>query len=187
MKNLKTIAIALLVAFGTVNAQTKKVDAAKSTISWVGKKVTGQHEGTLNLKDGSLIFKGKKVVGGNFTVDMTSMTTTDLKAGQGKEKLDGHLKSEDFFGTEKFPTATLVFKSIGVKSPGVYSVTADLTIKGITNSVTFDLAANANSATTKLIVDRTKFGIKYGSKSLVDTIADRAIDDEFELNVALKF
>ncbi|MDH4402744.1 MAG: YceI family protein [Flavobacterium sp.] len=187
MRNLKTIVIALLVAFGTVNAQTKKVDAAKSTISWVGKKVTGQHEGTLNLKEGKLIFKGKKVVGGNFTVDMTSMTTTDLKTGQGKEKLDGHLKSEDFFGTEKFPTATLVFKSIGVKSPGVYSVTADLKIKGITNSVTFDLVANANTATTKLIIDRTKFGIKYGSKSLVDTIADRAIDDEFELNVALKF
>jgi len=60
MKNLKTIALALLVAFGTVNAQTKKVDAAKSTISWVGKKVTGQHEGTVNLKEGNLIFKGKK-------------------------------------------------------------------------------------------------------------------------------
>lgn len=187
MKNLKTIAIALLVAFGTVNAQTKKVDAAKSTISWVGKKVTGQHEGTVNLKEGNLIYKGKKVVGGNFTVDMTSMTTTDLKAGQGKEKLDGHLKSEDFFGTEKFPTATLVFKSIGEKSAGVYSVTADLTIKGVTNSVNFELTAAANTSTAKLTIDRTKFGIKYGSKSLADTIADRAIDDEFELSVALKF
>jgi polyisoprenoid-binding protein YceI len=187
MKNLKTIAIALLVAFGTVNAQTKKVDAAKSTISWVGKKVTGQHEGTVNLKEGNLIFKGKKVVGGNFTVDMTTITTTDLKAGQGREKLDGHLKSEDFFGTEKFQTATLVFKSIGEKSPGVYSVTADLTIKGVTNSVNFELAASANAATAKLNIDRTKFGIKYGSKSLADTIADRAINDEFELSVALKF
>ena len=182
-----TIAIALLVSFGTVNAQTKKIDAAKSTISWVGKKVTGQHEGTVNFKDGNLIFKGKKVVGGNFTVDMTSMTTMDLKAGQGKEKLDGHLKSEDFFGTEKFPTATLVFKSIGEKSSGVYSVTADLTIKGVTNSVNFELTAATNNASAKLIIDRTKFGIKYGSKSLADTIADRAIDDEFELSVALKF
>ncbi len=182
-----TIAIALLVSFGTVNAQTKKIDASKSTISWVGKKVTGQHEGTVNFKDGNLIFKGKKVVGGNFTVDMTSMTTTDLKAGQGKEKLDGHLKSEDFFGTEKFPTATLVFKSIGEKSSGVYSVTADLTIKGVTNSVNFELTAATNNASAKLIIDRTKFGIKYGSKSLADTIADRAIDDEFELSVALKF
>jgi len=187
MTKLKTIAIALLVTFGTVNAQTKKVDAAKSSINWLAKKVTGQHEGTVNLKEGNLIFKGKKVVGGNFTVDMTSMTTTDLKAGQGKEKLDGHLKSEDFFGIEKFPTATLVFKSIGEKSAGVYSVTADLTIKGITDSVNFDLTTSANTATTKLSVDRTKFGIKYGSKSLVDTIADKAIDDEFELTVALKF
>lgn len=187
MKNLKTIALALLVAFGTVNAQTKKVDVTKSSISWVGKKVTGQHEGTVNLKEGNLIFKGKKVVGGNFTVDMTSMTTTDLKAGQGKEKLDGHLKSEDFFGTEKFTTATLVFKSIGEKSAGVYSVTADLTIKGVTNSVNFELTAAANTGSAKLIIDRTKFGIKYGSKSLADTIADRAIDDEFELTVALKF
>ena len=188
MTKLKTIAIALLVAFGTVNAQTKKIDAAKSSINWLAKKVTGQHEGTVNLKEGNLIFKGKKVVGGNFTVDMTSMTTTDLKAGQGKEKLDGHLKSEDFFGTEKFPTATLVFKTIGEKSAGVYSVTADLTIKGVTNSVNFDLATSStNTATTKLNIDRTKFGIKYGSKPLVDTIADRAIDDEFELSVALKF
>ena len=83
MTNFKTIAIALLVAFGTatVTAQTKKVDATKSTITWVGKKVTGQHDGTINLKEGALTFKGKNVVGGNFIVDMTSMTTTDLKAG----------------------------------------------------------------------------------------------------------
>jgi polyisoprenoid-binding protein YceI len=187
MKNLKTIAIALLVAFGTVNAQTKKVDAAKSTISWVGKKVTGQHEGTVNLKEGNLIFKGKKVVGGNFTVDMTSMTTTDLKAGQGKEKLDGHLKSEDFFGTEKFPTATLVFKTISEKSAGVYSVTADLTIKGITDSVSFDMATTANTASANVKINRTKFGIKYGSGSFFDNLGDKAIADNFDLTVALKF
>ena len=187
MKNLKTIAIAVLVAFGTVNAQTKKVDAAKSTISWVGKKVTGQHEGTVNLKEGSLIFKGKKVVGGNFTVDMTSMTTTDLKAGQGKEKLDGHLKSEDFFGTEKSPTSTLVFKTIATKSAGVYTVTADLTIKGITDSVTFDLATTANTASANVKINRTKFGIKYGSGSFFDNLGDKAIADEFDLTVALKF
>jgi len=187
MTHLKTIAIALLVAFGTVNAQTKKVDAAKSSISWLAKKVTGQHDGTVNLKEGNLIFKGKKIVGGNFTVDMTSMTTTDLKAGQGKEKLDGHLKSEDFFGTEKYPTATLVFKSIGEKSAGVYSVTADLTIKGITDSVTFDLATTANTASTNVKINRTKFGIKYGSGSFFDNLGDRVIDDEFLLTVALKF
>jgi polyisoprenoid-binding protein YceI len=187
MRNLKTIVIALLVAFGTVNAQTKKVDATKSSINWLAKKVTGQHEGTVNLKEGNLIFKGKKVVGGNFTVDMTSMTTTDLKAGQGKEKLDGHLKSEDFFGTEKFPTSTLVFKTIAAKSAGVYTVTADLTIKGITDSVTFDLATTANTASANVKINRTKFGIKYGSGSFFDNLGDKAIADEFDLTVALKF
>jgi polyisoprenoid-binding protein YceI len=187
MRNLKTIALALLVAFGTVNAQTKKVDAAKSSINWLAKKVTGQHEGTVNLKEGNLIFKGKKVVGGNFTVDMTSMTTTDLKAGQGKEKLDGHLKSEDFFGTEKFPTSTLVFKTIAAKGAGVYTVTADLTIKGITDSVTFDLATTANTASANVKINRTKFGIKYGSGSFFDNLGDKAIADEFDLTVALKF
>ncbi len=73
MKQLKSIALALVVAFGTVTASaqtTKKVDVAKSKITWVGKKVTGQHEGTIALKDGALVFKGKKLVGGNFTVDI---------------------------------------------------------------------------------------------------------------------
>ncbi|MFN7099754.1 MAG: YceI family protein, partial [Flavobacterium sp.] len=104
MKNLKSIALAVVVALATVtgNAQTKKVDATQSSIKWVGKKVTGAHEGTINLKSGNLVFKSKKLVGGNFIVDMNSMTVTDLKAGQGKEKLEGHLKADDFFGTDKF-------------------------------------------------------------------------------------
>jgi polyisoprenoid-binding protein YceI len=189
MTNFKTIAIALLVAFGTgtVTAQTKKVDATKSSITWLAKKATGQHEGTVNIKDGALTFKGKNVVGGNFTVDMTSMTTTDLKAGQGKEKLDGHLKSEDFFGTEKFPTSTLVFKTVAAKSSGVYTITADLTIKGITNPVTFDLATTANSANANVTINRTKYDIKYKSGSFFENLGDKVIYDDFDLTVALKF
>ena len=145
MKNLKTIAIALLVAFGTTaaTAQNKKIDASKSTINWVGKKVTGEHSGTINFQEGMLIFKGKKVTGGNFTVDMTSINTTDL-SGEWKQKLDGHLKADDFFGTEKFKTATLKFTTIADKGNGLYTVTADLTIKGITNPVTFDLTVKGN-------------------------------------------
>ena len=189
MKNLKSIALALVVVLSTVSvtAQTKKVDASKSTINWVGKKVTGQHEGTVNLKDGALVFKGKKLKGGTFTVDMNSLTATDLKAGQGKEKLDGHLKADDFFGTEKFPTSTLVFKTIGEKAKNVYSITADLTIKGITKPITFDIAVNGNTATTNLKIDRTKYDIQYGSGSIFDNLGDKAISDEFELAVALKF
>jgi len=188
MKNFKSIALALVafVSFAT-NAQTsKKVDASKSTINWVGKKVTGSHEGTIALKEGTLIFKGKKLVGGNFTVDMTSINTTDLD-GKGKANLDGHLKSDDFFGVEKFPTATLVIKSLGEKGNGVYTVTADLTIKGKTESIKFDLTVAANSASTTLKVDRTKYDIKYGSGSFFDGLGDKAIYDEFDLTVKLTF
>jgi polyisoprenoid-binding protein YceI len=189
MKNFKSIALALVVVLSTisVSAQTKKVDASKSSIVWTGKKVTGAHEGTINLKDGNLIFKGKTLVGGTFNVDMTSMTVTDLKAGQGKEKLEGNLKADDFFGTDKHETATLVFKKVTVKSPNVYTVNGDLTIKGIAKPVTFDLATTANSATTKVIVDRTKYDIKYNSGNFFENLGDKVIYDDFDLAVVLKF
>ena len=188
MKNFKAIALALVVVLSTVSvsAQTKKVDAAKSSINWLAKKVTGQHNGTVNLKEGVLVFKGAKLVGGSFTADMTSLTSTDL-TGEWLGKLNGHLKSEDFFGTEKFPTATLVFKTIAKKGADVYAITADLTIKGITKPVSFELTTTANSATTKFMVDRTVYDIRYGSKSFFESIGDKAIDNEFELTVALKF
>ncbi len=188
MKNLKTIAIAL-VAFVTItaNAQDKKINAAKSKISWVGEKVTGKHEGTINVKDGALTFKKDKLTGGNVTVDMNSLQVTDLKAGEGKEKLEGHLKAPDFFGTDKFATSKIVFKSVKAKTAGVYTVTADLTIKNITKPVTFDLAVAKNSATTTFKVDRTKYGIEYGSGSIFDNLGDKAIYDEFTLTVNLVF
>ena len=189
MKNYKTIAIALLVAFSTVavSAQTKKVDGSKSKVSWVGKKVTGQHEGTVDIKDGSLVFKGKKLTGGTFTIDMTSIANTDLKAGEGKEKLEGHLKSKDFFGTDEFKTSTLVFKKIAAKANNIYTVTADLTIKDKTNPVTFDIAVKGNTATTNLKIDRTKYDIKYGSGSFFDNLGDKTISDNFDLAVSLQF
>ncbi len=189
MKNFKAIALALVVVLSTVSvsAQVKKIDAAKSAVNWLAKKVTGQHNGTVNLKDGVLVFnKAKKLIGGTFTTDMTSMTATDL-TGEYLGKLNGHLKSEDFFNTAKFTTATLVFKTVTAKGADAYTVTGDLTIKGITKLVTFELATTANSATTKFMVDRTKYDIKYGSKSFFESIGDKAIDNEFELAVALKF
>ena len=190
MKNFKTIAIALLVAVSTtaVTAQTKKVDVSKSKISWIGKKVTGQHSGTVTLKDGALVFEGKKLKGGTFTVDMNSIAVTDLTADQGKEKLEGHLKADDFFGVAKYPTAKLVFKTIAAgKTAGTYTVTADLTIKDKTNPVTFDIAVKGNMATTSFSVDRTKYDIKYGSGSFFDGLGDKTINDNFDLTVSLQF
>ncbi|AWI26095.1 YceI family protein [Flavobacterium pallidum] len=189
MKNFKTIAIAFMIALGatSVNAQTKKVDTKTSQISWVGKKVTGQHSGTVNLKDGALEFKSGKLTGGAFTVDMNSIAVTDLKAGEGKEKLEGHLKADDFFGTAKFPTASLKFKTVTPKKGNSYAVTADLTIKGITKPVTFDIVVMGKKASTEFKVDRTKYGIEYKSGSIFSGLGDAVINDEFELSVALNF
>lgn len=188
MKNLKTIALALVTLVTvSVSAQTtKKVNVQKSKVEWLGKKVTGKHNGTIDLKEGALVFKKKKLVGGTFVVDMTSINTTDL-TGDYKGKLDGHLKSDDFFGVEKFPTATLVFKTLTDKGNNTSTVTADLTIKGKTNPITFDITINGNSATAKLIVDRAKYDIKYGSGSFFDNLGDKTIYDEFELDVTLNF
>ncbi|OIQ20193.1 MAG: lipid-binding protein [Flavobacterium sp. MedPE-SWcel] len=191
MKNLKTIAIALVAALGTITAtaQEKKINTSKSEIEWVGKKVTGQHSGVISFKSGTLKFSGEKLTGGKFIVDMTSVTVTDIKAGEGKEKLEGHLKADDFFGTDKHATATLAFKRIKRNANDVYTVTADLTIKGITKPVKFDIKVNNsnNTATTTFEVNRTKYDIKYGSGSFFDGLGDKTINDNFELTVNLQF
>ena len=189
MKNLKTIALAFLAFTATTvaSAQTKKIDASKSNITWVGKKVTGSHEGTIKFKEGAVTFKGAKLTGGNFVVNMTSIEVTDIKAGEGKEKLEGHLKADDFFGTEKFPLGTLVFTKVAAKQNGLYTITADLTLKGITKPITFDLIVKGTKATAALVVDRTKYDIKYGSGSFFDGLGDKTIYDNFDLAVELSF
>lgn len=189
MKNFKTIAIALLVAFGatTASAQTKKIDPAKSKVSWIGKKVTGQHEGYVKLTEGYFVFDGNNLMAGAFTVDMSSITVTDLQAGKGKEKLEGHLKSDDFFGTDQHPTATLAFKSATAKGGGVYTINGQLTIKGKTNPITLDITIGKNSAVSTFRVDRTKYDIKYGSGSFFDNLGDKAINDQFEVTANLAF
>lgn len=190
MKTLKTIALSLFIttciSATAVAQKAKKIDVKKSKIEWVGKKLTSSHSGTLDFKEGNLVINGKKVVGGQFVVDMTTINTTDIQ-GKGKEKLDAHLKNDDFFGVEKFPTASLSFKSIGyTDNPDVYIITADLTIKDITNPVEFELKTNSKGASAKVVVDRTLYDIKYASSGM-GVIADKAISDEFELNVALLF
>ena len=188
MKNLKLIAIAVVatLSMNSMVAQTKKIITEKSKITWLGKKVTGQHEGTVNFKEGALVFKGPKLKGGSFVVDMNSLTATDLQ-GEYQTKLNGHLKNDDFFGTDKFSTSKLVFKKIAAKANNTYAVTADLTIKGITNPVTFDMVVDGNTAKTNLKIDRTKYGIKYGSGSFFDGLGDKTISDEFEVAINLVF
>lgn len=189
---LKFNTILLLVAVVGLSAFTNSkkpitytVDAAKSSITWIGKKVTGSHNGTISLKSGSLDVDGKNVTGGTFVIDMTS-----IKDADGSAKLEGHLKADDFFGSTKFPTSTFVITKVTGKGADV-NVAGNLTIKGITKPLSFPatLAFNADGTVSalagKITVDRTKYDIRYGSKSFFDSIGNKAIDDNFEIGVKL--
>lgn len=161
------------------------VDVAKSTISWEGKKFAGSHTGTVNLTSGTLGFNGKKLAEGGFVVNMTTIKDADKSAG-----LEKHLKADDFFGIEKFPAANFVIKKVAANGANV-NVTGDLTIKGVTNSITFPATVvwNADKTVTatadKITIDRTKFGIQFKSKSVFSNIGDNFIYDEFTLSVKL--
>jgi len=183
---LLLVAVVALSAFkAPVKPITYTVDAAKSTITWLGKKVTGSHNGTISLKSGSLIVDGKNVTGGSFVIDMAS-----IKDADGSEKLEGHLKADDFFGSAKFPTSTFVITKVAGSGANL-TVTGNLTIKGIVKPLTFPATVTTNGDGTvsalagKITVDRTKYDIRYGSKSFFDSIGDKAIDDNFEISVKL--
>lgn len=181
------VAVALLAfSFTAIVKEKKEVKVDASKVVWRGYKVTGSHEGTLKLESGNLVFDKEVLTGGEFTMNMKSLTVTDLSGG-GKEKLEGHLKSDDFFGVEKFDKSTLVFKNVKSTGKNSYKVTGDLTIKGKTNSVTFDLSVYGSKANAFLKVDRTKFDVRYGSSSFFDNLQDKAIYDEFDLVVDLQF
>lgn len=190
-KTIKNLVTAVLVAFVTFSFTTieidkKEINTDKSKLVWKGYKVTGSHEGTIDIESGSLIFDGDKLTGGEFVIDMTSLISTDL-TGEYKGKLEGHLKSDDFFGVESHPTATLVFTEVSTSGKNAYDVTGDLTIKGKTNKVNFKISIYGSKATASLKVDRAKYDVRYGSTSFFDNLKDKAIYDEFDLVADLEF
>ena len=110
-----------------------------------------------------------------------------MKEGEYKGKLEGHLKSDDFFGVETHPTAKLVFTDVKASGKNSYEVTGDLTIKGITKPVTFDVSVYGSKATATMKVDRSLYDVKYGSGAFFDNLGDKTIYDEFDLVVDLEF
>ena len=192
MKNrINTLVATLLVAFITLSftddkGEKKEIKTDKSTVTWKGYKVTGSHYGSVSLKSGNLVFTEGKLTGGEFVMDMSTIVTDDL-TGEYKGKLEGHLKSDDFFGVEKFPTASLVFTKVKSTGKNSYEVSGDLTVKGKTEPIKFDLSIYGNKATANLKIDRTKFDIRYGSTSFFDDLQDKAIYDEFDLVTDLEF
>jgi len=183
---LSTLAIGCFFILQSFNVEKENIKIKDSTLMWVGSKVTGSHEGTINLSSGHLILDNNDLVGGEFVIDMTSVICTDL-TGKGKASLEGHLKSDDFFSVNKFPTASLTILNVKKNSLGLYQVNANITIKGITQEIMFDAEIKEKTAKAKLIIDRTEFGIIYKSGNFFKELADKAIYDEFEISVELKF
>lgn len=169
---------------------TYKVDTQKTKINWEGSKVTGKHNGTVSVKNGNLVFKGAELTGGEIVVDMNSMTVTDLASDKATaDKFLGHMKSPDFFDTQKFPESKLMIKSTK-KNGNDLDVTGDLTMIGKTQPVTFkvtDWKWTDKMVTGKanVKVDRTKYGLKYGSGQFFKGLGDKMIHDEFTLNIDL--
>ncbi len=191
---MRKLLVAVLVLAGTgvfasnpAKKESFKVDASKSKVEWLAKKVTGQHNGVVTLQSGNLVVTDGKIAGGSFVVDMNSIVCLDL-TGEWNEKLVGHLKSDDFFSVANNPAAKFDITKVTEGKEGT-TIEGNLTIKGITKTISFPASVskkgNVVVAIATIKIDRTKFDIKYGSKSFIEGIGDKAIDDDFELKVNL--
>lgn len=161
-----------------------KVDVTGSTIGWKGYKPTGSHEGTISLKSGTIELDKDQVTGGTFTVDMSSIKDIDASA-----RLEGHLKSKDFFEVEAFPTSNFIITNVKAEE-GKSLVSGKITIKGITKEISFpativvtDSKVTLKSETIK--INRADFNIKYKSKSFFNNLKEKFINDEFDLQVSI--
>lgn len=182
------------VTVADTDSQKYTTDITKSTIEWKGFKPTGVHNGTINIENGSLTMKDGTIQSGTFLIDMKSIEVLDME-GEYKEKLEKHLmgtvegKEDHFFDVNKFPIAK--FEVTGSETIGEKTnLSGNLTIKGVENNITFPVTiSNENGILTltsdTFTIDRTKWNVNYGSKSVFDDLGDSFVNDEIELKINL--
>ncbi len=203
MKNVFISKFFVLVLFAFVfhslnssAADTYNLDLKKSKIKWIGKKFLGSHWGWVKFKSGTLVFDENRIVSAEFEVDMNSIENEDLKDPAAKNKLIGHLKSDDFFSVAKFPIAKFVLTHSTPLQPEKpndpnFAITGKMTIKGITQTISFPAKINIENdkikAKVKIEIDRTKFDIRFGSGSFFENLGDNVIYDNFTLELNLTF
>lgn len=181
----------------------KTFDMGKSFIFWKGHKLIGTHTGSINLESGQLTFANGVLTNGEFVVDMNSIKATELMKDQDSEEEDegeddgeggehddrddlaNHLKDADFFDVKAYPKATFVTTSISKETNG-YLINGNMTIKDKTNPIQFPAKIEEGLFKAKITIDRTKFGVKYGSGSFFSNLGDNIIKDEFDLIISLK-
>jgi polyisoprenoid-binding protein YceI len=191
-KTFLTIALAIITTFSFAtkpHIDNVVVNADNSTVKWIGSKVASSHEGAVNIQKGVLMIDHGTLVGGQFSIDMNSISCSDIESEKKNQYLVGHLKNEDFFNVEQFPHAIITITK-AVKGEGSsYKILADLTIKGITHPVTFAAVVAVKGlnvlATAKIKIDRTKWGIEYNSGNFFKDLGDKLILDEILFDVYL--
>ena len=190
MKKMILLTIVSIASLFNIHAQELyQISLTNSTVEWIGEKVSGSHSGFINLKSAYFLFKDEKLVGGEFEIDMNTIKCTDIENPKYAVKLEDHLKDNDFFATDKYPTST--FKITNVIFDGTsYMLTGNITIRGISQEITFPAQFHSHGkkfhADATVKVDRTKHDIKYGSGSFFDDLGDRMIYNEFTLKIQLE-
>lgn len=167
-----------------MKTQVFEIIAAQSNIDWVGRKVTGAHNGTIAVKWGEVVLTDDKITGGIFVIDTTSIKILDVTDPATNAQFAGHLASDDFFSTEKYPEASLEITSVW----GGH-IEGNLTIKGITHPASLEAVITASDDTLraigKLIIDRTKYGMKFRSANFFKDLGDTLIYNNFELTITI--
>ena len=167
------------------NADTLWVDKLGSNIQWIGRKVTGEHSGHIEVAGGFIVHADGKLTSGEILMNMQSITVDDIEDPKWNQKLVDHLKNDDFFNSEKYPTAKFVFTKFKGKGADTH-VSGNITIrdKTVPTNLVINVVVDADSSysTGTINIDRSLFGVKYGSGTFFEGLGDKMIMDEFTLN-----
>ena len=181
------LAIALIFStFGICLAQNLSANLEQSNVRWFGEELTGKiHFGDLSFKDAYVEVQDGVITGGSFVVNMSSLSVKDLSGG-GKARLEGHLKSDDFFSVEKYPEATLKITQKAKIKDGAQTLFGNLNIKGIEHPVEFTMKLiDDNTALAGLTFDRSKYNVRFRSGSFFENLGDKLILDDIRMEVSL--
>ena len=169
----------------SISDNTYNIETSQSQIIWTGRELsTSSLYGSLNFVSGNFQVLDGVIVGGEFIVDMTSINNQDMEGGS-KERLEGHLKSDDFFSVDTHPTAILSINSSELISVGKWNISADLSIKGYTHPVNFEMISSEQGWSANLVFDRSKYDVRFRSGSFFENLGDKLIYDDIELSIQL--
>ncbi len=185
MKTMKFLVVILLAGTLSASAQKSEISVDQSAVKWTGNKIAGSHNGEIKIKSGYLEFKDGNIISGKVIMDMNTITNADLKDEGYNQKLVGHLKSDDFFGVESFPTSSFEISKAPRFKNGKATVSGILTIKGKSENISFDIIKKDKVYSTELKIDRSKFNVRYGSNSFFDNLGDKAIEDIFIIDIQI--